>query len=408
MIKRYLEPLVLEALTDTPVVLLNGARQVGKSTLVQHIASQTDAAYFTLDDATVLAAASGDPENFIAGLPERVILDEIQRVPELFLAIKAAVDQNRSPGRFLLTGSANVLMLPRLADSLAGRMEILTLWPLSQSEIEGSQTKFIDSAFGDFRPRPMSVQSTDDLNARLLAGGYPEALERPNHKRRRAWFNAYITTILQRDIQELAKIEGLNELPRLLNLLAARNASLLNYAAIARDVGLPQTTLKRYLSLLDATFLTYNLPAFSVNLGKRLVKSPKIFLRDTALSASLMGVDSARLDNDRQLFGKLFESWVVTELAEQSSWSDIAPKLFHYRTQTGSEVDLVLEDAASRLVGIEVKASRSASAKDFRGLKTLAEDLPDRFQRGFVIYTGDKVVPFGEKLFALPVSYLWQ
>ena len=408
MIQRWLEPLILESLQDTPVVLLNGARQVGKSTLVQSISKKTGASYVTLDDATVLAAASSDPESFITGLPNPVILDEVQRVPEIFLAIKAAVDRDRSAGRFLLTGSANVLMLPRLADSLAGRMDILTLWPLSHGEIEGTRETFIDQAFGEtFKIDKVPRLSFDDAVERMLAGGYPEAIERQTPRRRTAWFRAYITTILQRDVQDLANIEGLNELPRLLNLLATRSATLLNYAAIARDAGLPQTTLKRYLSLLRATFLMHELPAFSVNLGKRLVKSPKVFLNDSGLAASLISVDAARLKEDRQLFGQLLESWVITELAKQSTWSLVQPKLFHYRTQTGSEVDIILEDAAGRLVGIEVKASSTATAKDFRGLKTLAEDLPKRFHRGFVVYMGEQHVQFGEGVYAVPIGNLW-
>ena len=379
-----------------------------KARWVQNISKRTGASYLTLDDATVLAAASSDPESFITGLPNPVILDEVQRVPEMFLAIKAAVDRDRSAGRFLLTGSANVLMLPRLADSLAGRMDVLTLWPLSQGEIAGVRETFIDQAFSKtFAASEVPALSFDDVVGRMLAGGYPEATQRQTTRRRNAWFRAYLTTILQRDVQDLANIEGLNELPRLLNLLAVRSATLLNYAAVARDAGLPQTTLKRYLSLLRATFLLHTLPAFSVNLGKRLVKSPKVFLSDSGLTASLIGVDAARLQENRQLFGQLLESRVITEVAKQSTWSLAQPKLFHYRTQTGSEIDIILEDAAGRLVGIEVKASRSATAKDFKGLKMLAEDLPEQFHRGFVVYMGEGVVPFGKKVWAVPIGCLW-
>ena len=407
MYKRKLKPLILEALKDTPVVLVNGARQVGKSTLVQEIANQTKASYFTLDDATVLAAATSDPQAFIEGVGHPVILDEVQRAPELFLAIKASVDKDRRPGRFLLTGSANVLTLPKLADSLAGRMDILTLWPLAQSELNASSEIFIDKAFAkDFRTKALT--HSFDLIKLTLAGGYPEVLERQTQKRRDAWFNAYLTTILQRDIQDLANIEGLNELPNLLSLLATRNATLLNYASIARDAALPQTTLKRYLSLFRATFLTYTLNAYSSNLSKRLVKSPKIFLNDTGLSSSLINADQTRLENDRKLYGQLLESFVVTELQKQAGWSETSVKLMHYRTQTGIEVDLVLEDKQGRIVGIEIKAASSVNAKDFKGLKSLAGDMPKYFYRGFVVYTGENVVPFGEELYALPIGQLWQ
>ena len=404
---RFQYPQLLEALGDTPVVLLNGARQVGKSTLAQEVMGETGAAYFTFDDATTLAAASGDPGGFVRGLPERVVLDEVQRVPELFLAIKAAVDRDRSSGRFLLTGSTNVLTLPRIADSLAGRMEILTLWPLSQGELSGSRECFIDLLFEPEATLPDLTVTDDDLVDRLLTGGYPEAVRREKRVRRRAWYEAYITTILQRDVQDLANIERLNELPRLLSLLAARSSALLNYAALARDAGLPQSTLKRYLSLLEATFLVHTLPAWSANLGKRLVKSPKLFLNDSGLTAHLLGVDAKRLLTDRKLFGGLLESFVVAELHKQRAWSETRPALYHFRTHAGLEVDVVMERADGRLVGLEVKAATTVGRGDFRGLRALQESVPDRFCRGVVLHFGERVVPFGDNLAAVPIGSLW-
>ena len=256
-------------------------------------------------------------------------------MPELFLAVKAAVDRDRSPGRFLLTGSTNVLTLPRIADSLAGRMEILTLWPLSQGELSGTQARFIDTLFDLDAALPSAPVGEHDLTERLLIGGYPEVVTRPRAARRGAWFEAYITTILQRDVQDLANIEGLNELPRLLKLLAVRISTLLNYAALARDAGLPQSTLKRYLALLEATFLVHTLPAWSANLGKRLVKSPKLFLVDSGLTGHLVGVDAKRLSADRKLLGQLLESFVITELHKQRTWSEARPALYHFRTHSG-------------------------------------------------------------------------
>ncbi len=408
MYSRHLQPLLEEALTDSPVVLIHGARQTGKSTLAQALLAERGGQYFTFDDASVLAATANDPAGFLTGLPDAVVLDEVQRVPELFLALKAAVDRDRRPGRFLLTGSANVLLLPRLADSLAGRMEVLELWPLSQGEIEGGQQNFVDAVFDDFSPNVQVGAPQPDLTERLLLGGYPEVLSRTRERRRHAWFEGYLTTILQRDIRELANIEGLAELPRLLALLATRVSTILNYAELSRSSGLPQSTLKRYLSLLEASFLVRYLPAWSGNLSKRLIKSPKVLLNDTGLAAHLLGLDRTRLTQNRVLFGQLLELFVALELSKQAGWSEVRPRLFHYRDVANHEVDIVLERPSGQLVGVEVKAASSVEAKDFRGLRALAEATGEQFQRGVVLYSGDQIVPFAANLFAVPILRLWR
>lgn len=410
MYRRNITPRLNEALLDTPVVLLNGARQTGKSTLVRSgMIDDRGARYLTLDDAGVLAAAESDPAGFLSGLEGPVILDEVQRSPGLFPAIKAEVDRERRPGRFLLTGSANVLLLPGLSESLAGRMEILTLWPLSQGEVESVEEEFIDDAFsgGALSPREES-EGSPALFERLLRGGYPEALDRRSEARRRAWFGSYVTTILQRDVRDLSNIEGLTELPRLLSLLAARAASLVNYSELSRGASMPQSTLKRYISLLQTTFLVRMLPAWSGNLGKRLVRSPKLLVCDTGLISSLQGLNAERLAADPVLIGPLLENFVAMELTKQSTWSRTQPRLFHFRTQAGQEVDIVLEDAAGRVVGVEVKAAATVGARDFKGLRALAEATGERFRRGVILYTGRASVPFGNNLHALPVSSLWR
>jgi hypothetical protein len=410
VIRRNITPSLLAALADTPVVLLTGARQSGKSTLVQDItATAHPARYLTLDDAGVLAAARADPAGFLAGVEGAVVLDEVQRVPELFLALKAAVDRDRRPGRFLLTGSANVLLLPRLADLLVGRMEVLTLWPLSQGEIESVSEGFVDAVFADTLPRLVTEpEEWSVLLDRILCGGYPEVLGRAAEARRSAWFGSYITTLLQRDVRDLAHIEGLTLVPRLLTLLAARTTALLNSSELSRSIAMPQSTLKRYLALLETTFLLQPLSAWSSNLGKRLVKAPKIVLSDTGLIVSLLAMGKERLMADRALAGPLLENFVVMELRKQVTWSQTRPQLFHFRTQTGYEVDVVLEDGAGRLVGIEIKASATVSAQDFKGLRTLAEAVGQRFRRGVVLYTGAEPLPFGPRLHAMPVQALWR
>lgn len=410
MLRRNITPRLSAALTDTPVVLLSGARQTGKSTLVQALAATTHPArYLTFDDAGVLAAAQADPTGFLAGMEGSVVLDEVQRAPELFLALKVAVDRNRQPGRFLLTGSANVLLLPRLADTLAGRMEVLTLWPLSQGEIDGVAEGFVDAVFADALPRLSIVpEEWSALLERMLRGGYPEVLTRPAEDRRSAWFGSYITTLLQRDVRDLAHIEGLTAVPRLLSLLATRTTALLNFSELSRSIAMPQSTLKRYLALLETTFLLQPLPAWASNLGKRLVKTPKVVLSDTGLIASLLALNKERLVADRALAGPLLENFVVMELRKQTVWSKTRPQLFHYRTQTGQEVDIILEDAAGRLVGIEVKSSATISLHDFKGLQSFAEATGQRFHRGIVLYSGGESLPFGARLHALPVQTLWQ
>lgn len=338
-----------------------------------------------------------------------VVLDEVQRVPELFLAIKASVDRDRRAGRFLLTGSANVLLLPRLSESLAGRMEILTLWPLSQGEIEGVREGFIDAVFGRALPAlPEAKEGRLGLVGRMLRGGYPEVLARASEDRRRAWFGSYVTTILDRDVRDIAEIEGLTAMPRLLTLLATRSTALLNYADLSRSLGMPQSTLKRYMALLETTFLIQTVPAWHSNVGKRLLKTPKVVLTDSGLMAHLLGLSRERLTEHPDVTGPLLETFVLMELRKQAAWSHRQPQILHFRTQTGQEVDIILEDRSGRLIGIEVKASATVGSEDFRGLRALSQIAGKRFHRGIVLYDGSQALPFGPNLYALPVSALWR
>jgi uncharacterized protein len=408
MLRRSITPSLLAALGDRPVVLLNGARQVGKSTLVASL-DEHRARYLTFDDPTALAAASGDPTGFLAGLDGPVILDEVQRVPELFLALKAAVDRDRRPGRFLLTGSADVFLLPRAAESLAGRMEVLTLWPLSQGEIEGTRENLVDVLFSGSLPRlPKAPAARPEIFERALRGGFPEVVARIAAARRRAWFGSYVSTILARDVRDLANIESTAALPRLLALLAARATALLNYAELSRSSGIAMSTLKRYFALLEATFLIQTLPAWAGNLSKRLVKSPKVLFCDTGLLGYALGLDGGRLEREAQLAGPLLENFALMEIRKQASWSETRPGLFHYRTQTGQEIDLLLEDAAGRVVAVEVKAGMAVGERDVRPMLDLAELLGKRFVRGLVLHTGEAAVPFSEQVAAVPLSTLWQ
>ncbi len=411
MYRRHITTAFNAALGDSPVVLLVGARQVGKSTLVQSLAGEGRGAaqYLTLDDPTVLAAARGNPSGFVDGLPVPVIIDEIQRAPELLVPIKLAVDQRREPGSFILTGSANVLTLPTVSESLAGRMEVLTLRPLSQGEISGQQETFIKRLFaGEFKlPKKPPPEERAALFARMMTGGYPEVVARQTQARRQAWFKSYITTILQRDIRDLANIEGLVDLPRLLSLLAARAGGLLNFAEVSRSIGFAQTTLKRYFALLEMTFLIETLPAWSGSRTKQLVKAPKLFLSDTGLLSFLQGLTWERLQLDPTLAGASAENFVVSELRKQATWSETRVELFHFRTNTDQEVDIVIENEAGEIVGVEVKASASVGANDFKGLRALKQTVGKKFRRGIVVYAGKESVPFGDELYAVPIQAVW-
>jgi predicted AAA+ superfamily ATPase len=411
MLRRHLIDRLLDGLADTPAVLVNGARQTGKSTLVQSAElSGQNRQYLTFDDPGILAAAKRDPNGFVAGLNMPVTLDEVQHVPEIFPVIKAAIDRKRQPGQFLLTGSANVMLLPKLSESLAGRMEVLTLWPFSQGEIHGVRESFVDTLFS---PKPVgwtgktATVRRDEWLETALAGGYPLAVARKSATRRDAWFQSYVMTMLQRDIRDLANIADVTAVPRLLSVVAARAGGLLNFADLSRSVALPQTTLKRYFALLEGTFLVQLLRPWARNLGKRVIQTPKVYLNDTGLLAYLLGATVDRLKAEGNLAGGVLENFVLMELRKQSTWSTTQPEIFYRRTASGQEVDVVLEDRAGRVVGVEVKAAATLSSNDVRGLQALATAAGKHWVRGVVLYAGTEVIPFSANLHGVPISRLW-
>jgi len=385
------------------VVLLRGARRTGKTTLAKQIARTAHPAqYLTLNDDSVLAAARNDPAAFFERLQSPVVLDDVQCAPDLLPAILAEVERHPRPGRFLLVASTNVLLLPQLSKSLAGQIEILTLHPFSQGEIESVHENFIDALFAD----TLSPAGGDDLIARILHGGYPSALERPDAESRRAWFDSYVTSVLG-DIRGLSHIDALSSLPRLLALTAARTAGLLNFMDLARGSGIPQTTVKRYFALLETTSLARLLPAWASNLNSRLIKAPKLYVNDTGLAACLLNLDEKRLERDAVLKAALLENFVAMELEKQAGWSPACPKLFHFRTAAGQKVDFVLENEEG-IVGIEVKAGATVAERDFHGLCALAELAGPRFRNGVLLHAGSTRGSFGQRLQAAPVSALWQ
>ena len=406
MYERLISKKIQESLEESPVVLVNGARQTGKSTLVQTLLQDTHT-YYTLDDTSVLNAVCQDPTTFLSIQGKSVVLDEVQRAPELFIPLKHIVDQRRKPGHFVLTGSANVLNLPRLSESLAGRMEIHTLWPLAQAELHHAKRSFIDHVFAGTLPRQLVAFSHDELVKDVLAGGYPDVLRRVTESKRDSWCAAYLQTLLQRDVRDLMHIERLDGIPKLLRLLATRVANVMNTSELSRSSGLPNTTLKRYLTLLETLYLYVAVPSWSGSLSKRLTKAPKVYLNDTRLLCHLLGVNQAHLLSKRPVFGHILENFVVMELKKQQTWADVRTHMFYYRTHSGEEIDIVLEALGGKKVAIEVKATQVVSDRDFKHIRAFQKALPNEEISGFVAYMGQKIIPWAKNLTAIPIPMLW-
>ena len=436
---RYAEWRLTEALEDSPVVLIHGPRQCGKTTLAQIVCVPENLqwrggtliwrdqplswatprprgyTYLSFDDDVVRAGVEADPTGFVADLPERVVLDEVQRVPALFGVLKMEVDRRRVPGRFLLTGSSKVLLIPNLSDSLAGRMETVRLHPLAQCELKDgvgiSTTRFpgfLDALFGGgFKTRRVE-RLGKQLIERVVAGGYPAALARPTGRRRANWYRDYLDALVQRDVRDLARISSLEALPRLLALLAGQTARLLNVSDLASPFQLSRPTIDHYVTLLERVFLLERLPPWHRNWLSRLVKTPKLHVGDTGLACALLGVDGAGLATDRSLLGQLLETFVFQELRRQASWHEAPLAFFHYRDKDKVEVDIVIERGALAVAGVEVKAGATVNKADFRGLRKLKETTGDRFSGGVVLYDGETCASFGDRLYAVPLRFLWE
>ncbi len=402
---RFAADRVKTALKDTPVVLVDGPRQSGKTTLVRGVRDGARS-YVTLDDDTVLAAARADPVGFIRGF-DRCTIDEVQRAPDLLRAIKRAVDQDRRPGRFLLTGSANVLTLPTVSDSLAGRMEVVTLLPLSRAEVRGRRPAFLRLAFAGALVKTPEPLTGDRLVQAVLTGGYPEMLSRKDPRRRQEWARAYLKAIIERDVREIASVDRLNLMPRLLRFLAHHSGQLTNFALIGAQNDLDDKTTKKYVGVFEHLFLIRRFEPWFHNQLKRLVKTPKLQFVDSGLLAAISGTTAERLARDRTAFGPLLEAFVVSEVMKQSAWLPEPCAFFHYRDKDQDEVDLVIENEAGEVVAIEVKAAATVGAADFKGLRKLAGATADRFKLGVVVHDGEHTVAFGDRLYAAPVSCLW-
>lgn len=404
MLPRHAEQAIRSALADTRVVAIAGPRQSGKTTLAKAIAAKTHD-YITLDDPALLSAARADPVGLIRRL-DRAVIDEIQRAPELVLAIKQAVDERPEPGRFLITGSADLLAMPKAAESLAGRVEIVELLPLSVAEIERRPpSAFLDRLFAG--EAPTAPPSNFDLPDLLFRGGYPEAVARSDPRRRRDWHRAYLRSVLDRDLRDIAAADKLDRMPQLVALLAARAGQLVNWSGLGADARLDGKTVERYVRLLENLFLVRLLPAWSTNRTQRLVSTPKAQFLDAGLLASLLNLPTRDLRLDRSPLGPVLEGFVFAEILKTPLLKERDIRLSHYRDKDQMEVDLVLEDDQGRVAGIEVKASATVSASDFRGLRRLMERAGDRFAGGALLHDGERTLSFGGRLFAAPISALW-
>jgi hypothetical protein len=404
---RTIEPRIAEAQQDTPVILLVGPRQAGKTTLVRQIAQQQGLSYLTLDDELTLLSAREDPVGLIRTL-DKVVIDEIQRAPQLLLAIKKSVDEDRRPGRFLLTGSANLMALPTVADSLAGRMETLSLLPLSQTEIESKSSNWISHAFaGQILKSPDTSASGNDLIERVLRGGYPEALSRTSATRRVTWLQQYTDALIQRDVQDIASIDKINQLPRFLSALAQTAGQMCNYNQLGGQLGLDGKTAARYIGIFEQMYLLKRINVWASNRLKRVVKTPKLQFMDAGLLSALLDLNRREVLQDRTRFGKVLETFVFGELLKHITTADAPYRVLYYRDADQVEVDLLIENSAGHLIGVEVKAAATVKNSDFLGLKKLAALAGEQFKMGVLLYDGSETVPLGDRIWAAPLSSLW-
>ena len=405
-IPRLIRSHIEDAFKDTPVILLAGPRQAGKTTLVRQLAEAKNLQYLTLDDALTLLSAREDPVGMISRL-DRAVIDEIQRAPQLLLAIKKSVDEDRRPGRFLLTGSANLMAIPTVADSLAGRMETLSLLPLSQSEIEGQSANWIDNAFAG-KILSKGVNNKDkSLPIRVLQGGYPEAISRASAKRRQVWATQYLDAIIKRDVRDFAAIDKLDELPRFLRALAQTSGQMCNYAKLGGEIGLDGKTAAKYISVFEQMYLLKRVNVWARNQFNRLVKTPKLQFIDSGLLSSLLDLSLEEIQHDRTRFGHVLETFVFGELLKHATTSDGNYRLLYYRDADKVEVDVVIENARGDVIGVEIKAAATVKERDFKGLKKLSHLTGDQFKLGVLLYDGDETLPVGNGLWAAPISTLW-
>ncbi len=405
---RHIKALFLEGLRDSPLTLIHGPRQCGKTTLALMVGKLKKYDYISFDNDEIVSSAKADPVGFVRNLPKKVILDEAQKAPQIFSALKTAIDKKRHVyGRFILTGSANILRMKKLSDSLAGRMKILRLHPLSQEELNRRQSYFLDDLFNcKFKAKKAKSPVKSFLMDQIVSGGYPPALSRPVGRRRADWHRDYIETLIQRDIRDISKARSIDILPRLLALSAGQTAQLVNFSNLASAFQVSRPTICDYVALLEQMFFLERLPPWHSRYLKRLVKTPKIHISDTGLACALLNLSRSSLGKTPALLGQLTETFVFQELKRQASYNKHHHSFFHYRDKKGTEVDIVIE-RDYMTAGLEVKSSATVYMSDFKGLRKIKETLGKRFICGVVFYNGDRSLSFGNSLYAVPLQFLW-
>lgn len=414
LIQRRVLAMTRESLSAFRVVVIHGARQVGKTTLALALGAELGAEVVTLDDAEEQRAAATDARTFLAVRGRPLVIDEIQRVGEpLVLAVKVIVDRDNTPGQFILTGSTNFLTVPTISESLAGRVDIIALWPLSQGELSGGPDDFVDRVFGapaELVYRKGRVPERDAYFQRLCLGGYP-AVQGLGERLRSRWFGAYVRTVLQREVEMAGDIRRMEAMAALVRYFAATTGQELVMSTVAQRLEIDRSTASAYEPWLETAFLVHRVPAWSRNLTAKVVRRPKIYLSDSGLAASVLGKSPNALRRPTDpAAGPLFESFVVGELARQLTWCEEPVTMFHFRDRGGAEVDVVLEAADGRVVAIEIKSTATPRPEDFRWLEFL-RDRVDRaggeFLAGIVLHAGPRRLPFGDRLSALPVADIW-
>ncbi|MGH3873762.1 MAG: ATP-binding protein [Pseudonocardiaceae bacterium] len=413
LVPRRLLPIIRERLQDEAVVVLHGPRSVGKSTLLRDLGRELGASVIDLDEPAVRDAVVADPTLF-ASAPPPVLVDEFQHAPELLDAVKAELNRDLRPGRFVLTGSTSYTTLPRAGQALTGRAHVLPVWPLSQGEITGRRETFVERLID--RPAELTAPAPsrttrDQYVARVLTGGLPIALSRPAGPRRARWFADYVRLVVDRDVLDIRRVRQREVLPLLLRRLAAQTAGVLNVSDLARRVDLERTVVEDYVQLLEAVFLIHRLPAWGRTIGARAGRAPKVHLVDSGLAGALSGLTTDRVSSrDPALlteFGHLLGTFVVGEILRQASWQDEPLTVSHFRTHDGTEVDVVVEGSDARVAAVEVKAGTQVRPADLRGLRLLRDRLGDRFVAGTVLHLGPHCYTIEDRILACPLDQLW-
>ena len=408
-IARQIETRIQEALADTRIVAIVGPRQSGKTTVAQRIAAVGGRRFVSLDDDNARDLAVNDPVSFMRNYENGAVIDEIQRAPRLILALKRAVDDNPQPGRWLITGSVDLFKTAITPDSLAGRIEVIELLPLSQTESERQDASgFLRRAFaGDF-PGSVETGFTDNLIGRVLTGGYPAVFLTANMRRRQARLRMYAKMLALRDLPDLLPVRKTADLANLIEYATQTSGQLVNLSRIAAGLGVDYKTVDSWLTLLERMFLIRRIGAWQRSRIKRLVKASKLHFIDSGMLAALAGLSERTLVAKRQELGRLLETFVFSEIIKALPHYDEVVRISHYRDDNKYEVDFVLETAAGGTVGLEAKAAGSVSIRDFRGLRQLAAAVGDEFACGIVLHDGQQIMRFSERMFALPFRMLWE